>query len=393
MLRDSILWEYILAIGVSVFLWFVLPKIMSFLFDLEDKKEHKGWEGLGMAIITLFTYFGINIVLSAIFLAANPIRIMIRYQGELAEILPLGKRIGTYLLIGFPIPFSLLFIFRRTVEEFLYRLLYETGKNGYAVASANYKDPQEFKDELLERQLYFTEENREFLDGLNKKYDLSAIRHKEEYYTPARMQILEEKHDDWYGDNVINPGDGKKAPAYLYNSILVLPRKDGKLQYAPIGRYTMNGSSYGGEENKPFHQDYYIECKILYIDGHLYAIIGVGESRCIRECFKEHHRPFYVLLSEEEKITTYFEGKYYPDGAIGNGFTHVYPLRMLPNTREDKKDNPHRPINYPVRKVDRVDRETINAVALELQNGILKESVEYYVSGKYAENLNGKSSI
>ena len=393
MLRDSIVWEYVLAVGVSAFLWFVLPKIVYFLGELEDKKDHKGWEGLGVAIIMLFVYLGLNAVLAAIFLAVNPIRILTEFKQELAIIEPLGKRIGTYLLIGFPIPFSLLFIFRRWVEEFLYHLLYETGKNGYAVASANYKDPQEFKEELLKRHLYFTEDHRQFLDELNEKYDVSSLRHKEEYYTPARMQILQDKHDDWYGDNVINPGDGKKAPAYLYNSILVLQRENGELQYAPIGRYTMNGSSYGGEEKKPFHQDFYIECKILFIDGHLYAIIGVGESRCIQESFKEYHRPYYILLSEEEKITTYFDGKYYPDGAVGNGFSHVYPLRMLPNTRKDKKDNPHRPINYPVRKVDRVDRETINAVARELQKGILKESAEYFMSGKYTEHLNGKSDF
>lgn len=342
---------------------------------------------MGVAIIMLFTYLGLNIVLAGLFLAANPIRIMIKHGQELAGIMPIGKRIGTYLLVGFPIPFSLIFIFRRHVEEILFHWLYETGKNGYEVASANYKDPQEFKEELVKRQLYFTEEDRDLLNDLNQKYDVDRVRrHQEEYYSPAKMQGLEEEQDDVNYKNVIEPGDGRRVPAYLYNSILVLPQKGGKLQYAPIARYTM-GSSYGGEVDKPFHQDYYIECKILFIDGHVYAMIGVGESRCIQECFEEHHRPFYVLLSEEEKITTFFKGKYYPDGAFAHGFEHVYPLRMQPNTRLQKRGNPLRPILYPVRKVDRVDLDTINAVAEELQSVILKESVAYYSDGRFEEHL------
>ena len=383
---NSILWEYVLAIGVSVFLWLVLPAIMKWGADRNDKG---GWEGVGVVLLMVFIYIALHVVLALTFLMVNPIRIMIKYRQELRQIMPLGRRIGTYLLVGFPIPFSLAFVFRRQVEGFFYHLVYETGKNGYVVASANYRDPQEFQDELLKRQLCFTEEHREFLNELNQKYQVKKARHQEDYYSPAKMQSLQEEQDDLYYQNVIYPGDGQKAPAYLYNSILVLPHKDGKLQYAPIGQYTMN-SSYGGSVKKPFHQDYYIECKILYIDGHIYAMIGVGESRCIQECFKEHHRPFYLLLSEEERITTFFKGKYYPDGAFAHGFEHVYPLRMQPNTRQQKKDNPLWPILYPLRKVERIDLDTINAVAEELQSGILKESVAYYSDGRFEEHLREK---
>ena len=386
---NSILWEYGLAIGVSLFLWFALPAIMKFCFDLDITKGRGGWEGVGVLLKQILVFIVVYVVLAFAFLTVNPIRVMVKYRQELNQIMPLGRRIATYLLVGFPIPCSLILVFRWRVEGFFHRLVYETGKNGYVVASENYRDPQEFQDELLKRQLLFTEEHQKFLDALNQKYPIKKARHQEEYYSPAKMQILQDEHDDLYYQNVINPGDGQKAPAYIYNSILVLPQKDGRLRYAPIGRYTMN-SSYDGKVKQPFHQDYYIECKILYIDGHLYALIGVGESRCIQECFQEYQRPFYVLLSEEEKITTSFKGKYYPDGAMALGFEHRYPLKMQPNTKQQKKDNPFWPILYPVRKVDRVDLDAINAVAEELQNGILKESLTYYTDGRYEELLKEK---
>lgn len=389
-MANSILWEYVLAVGVSVFLWFALRGMLTLIINLQDKKDYNGWDGLGQAIIILFIYLGLNIVLAALFLVANPIRILIKYRQELAEIMPIGKKIGTYLLVGLPIPFSLIFIFRRRFEEFLFHLLYETGKNGRAVTVADYKDPQEFREELIKRQLYFTEDDRKLINELNQKYDVNKVRrHQAEYYTPAKMHILKEERDDVDYKNAIEPGDGRRAPAYLYNSILVLPQRGGKLQYAPIAQYTM-GSSYGGDVDKPFHQDYYVECKILFIDGHIYAMIGVGESRCIQESFEEYHRPFYVILSEEEKITTFYKGKFYPDGAFAHGFEHVYPLRMQPNTRRQKSGNPLRPILYPVRKVDHVDLNTVNAVAEELQNGILKESVAYYSDGRFEEHLRVK---
>ena len=105
-MANSILWEYVLAVGVSVFLWFALRGMMTLIMNLQDKKDYNSWDGLGQAIIILFIYLGLNIVLAALFLVANPIRILIKYRQELAEIMPIGKKIGTYLLVGLPIPFS-----------------------------------------------------------------------------------------------------------------------------------------------------------------------------------------------------------------------------------------------------------------------------------------------
>lgn len=377
MLGDSILWEYVYFIGVSVFLWFLLPEIVSFLADLK-----KGWEGLGVAMIMIAVDIALHIILPVYFFIMKPIRIWMTYGQEIASITPGFKRFGVHLLIGLPIPFSILFFFRRKVEESLERWWFGTGKNGYSVHA--YKSPGDFQRELTERNLFFTEEHRELLDSLNKKYEGCMGYYKEVYYTPARMTAFNEQHEDGYGRDVLVPGYELWSPAYIYNSILTLRQKGGSLSYAPIGRYTMCESNARGDGNDPYHKDYYIECKILYIDGHVYAIIGVGESRCIQECFLKHHRPFYVLLSEEQKITTYYEGKYYPDGAIDNGFAHVYPMSMHPNRRGDWRSNPRRPILYPVRKVERVDEATINAVARELQDGILKKSVKRYFSDRYA---------
>lgn len=77
-----------------------------------------------------------------------------------------------------------------------------------------------------------------------------------------------------------------------------------------------------------------------------------------------------MIISEKDTIITFVDGKYYPDGAIvneGDTFT------MLPN-------NNKRPWSefYEVRKVDKVNIVTINQIAKELQNGVLKESIDYH---------------
>ncbi len=48
---------------------------------------------------------------------------------------------------------------------------------------------------------------------------------------------------------------------------------------------------------------------------------------------------------------------------------------MIPNT--NKRDGSEL---YSVRKVDKLDVNTINDIAKELQNGILKDSIEYHFS-------------
>jgi hypothetical protein len=64
---------------------------------------------------------------------------------------------------------------------------------------------------------------------------------------------------------------------------------------------------------------------------------------------------------------------------------------MLPNTREQSFGYPGKPVNYPVRVVERVDLAAINRVAAELQEGILRESVEVYSAKKSEEQRAGEN--
>ena len=39
-MANSILWEYVLAVGVSVFLWFALRGMLTLIINLQDKKDY-----------------------------------------------------------------------------------------------------------------------------------------------------------------------------------------------------------------------------------------------------------------------------------------------------------------------------------------------------------------
>ena len=163
-------------------------------------------------------------------------------------------------------------------------------------------------------------------------------------------------------------------PVYMYNAILTLPSKNEKLQYAALGRFSYNTDDYG--DYNAFFNDYYIECKILYVDGDIYAIIGLGQSYGV-EAYKNkigdemfnYNYAFNMVLTEKDNITTFVDGKYYPYGAIENS---GYSYEMLPN------NNILYTSQYPVRKVERLDAYTINNIARKMQNGILKKSIDYH---------------
>ena len=173
----------------------------------------------------------------------------------------------------------------------------------------------------------------------------------------------------------------KSFPVYIYNAILTLPSGDEKLQYAALGRFSYGTYDYGNY--RPELEDYYIECKILYVDGDIYAIIGIDDS--IGSYFdnnKTHDRyymyPYYMILSEKSSIKTYVRGRYHPKGAIEDDSSS---FEMRANTLDvDSK--------YPIKKVSKLNKNTINKVANELQNGILKKSIEEYHKGDKEKKIN-----
>ena len=81
-----------------------------------------------------------------------------------------------------------------------------------------------------------------------------------------------------------------------------------------------------------------------------------------------------MILSERGTITTFFNNKYYPDGAIIN---RRGSFEMTPNNNERIWTE-----YYNIRKVDKLDVFTLNKIARELQDGILKESIDYHFDKK-----------
>ena len=80
--------------------------------------------------------------------------------------------------------------------------------------------------------------------------------------------------------------------------------------------------------------------------------------------------PYQVILTENDKITTFYEGKYYTDGSIkneGNTFT------MKPNKNKASYEE-----LFKERKVEHLDRTTLDNYGKELIDGVLKKSVKDY---------------
>ena len=366
-LKKNLCFEYI-----SILIILVVGYLLAPLWFDAALGDNTGLDGIGQALgLAIILRFG-RILLAILFLLLNPIRILVKYRKELKGFTPALRKIGCITLAALPILASLLIILEIPISNLLYTLKYHTGKGAYAVKEENYRLPSEFREELTQRGLWFDEEAAKLLAELNSPFDYNE-RFKEYYYSEATMMALSNGYfsDSVTYNEIISPDSSKGAPYYVYNAILTMPTKSEKLHYAPISRYDAHDSI--SLTNYPFFTDCYVECKILYVDGDLYAILGVGTSYDLKPEFSHPSKPFITILSEKDSITTYVDGKYYPYGAIqdqGGSF------EMCPNTNEKG----YTFSNYPIRKVDRVDADTINAIAAELQEGLLKEKIEAHWS-------------
>ena len=368
LIRNIIL-EYVIPVCAII-----LVRLAAFL--IANKSGQKGIDGIGNALGIVLIMRILIAVIALIFLIINPIRILVTYRQELAGIVPTLRRVLSIVLIGVPILVSLPVILEVPISNFLYNRKYATGKGAYKAVEANYKLPRDFRDELISRGLYLTDEAETQRRELNNKFaGYIPDKFDEYYYAKATMMPI---GDDTFYDTpnnkeILDPDSAEKRyPAYIYNAVLLAKDKHDSLSYVPFARYNDTGWLSG--KDYPFFEDYYIECKILYVDGDLYAVIGVSESYDVEKSFETFDRPFYVILAEKENITTFVDGKYYPYGAIGN---EGWRFEMHPNTTEHPYTS-YTPANYPVRKVDRVDAETVNKVAAELQNGILSENARMH---------------
>ena len=372
-IKNVLLNEY-LFILLTIVTFDVFITIMSDYY-IDDKF---GIDGIGEALAIVIVFRILKYIVTFFVFIINPIRIIIQYKNEFKEINTKCKKNMYIILTLVPIIFSLLIILEIPISNYMYTLKYETGKNAYSLNYDEYKTPKDFERELDKRGFIY---NAKFdLSRLNGKYKNRVNSLPEYYYENASVMPLFTKlsyfSDTKDYNDIITFDSNVKYPAYIYNTILYLYAKNESLQYAPISRY--DGHTSLKDTFYPFYQDYYIECKILYVDNDMYAIIGVGQSYDIEEFFnkkKEGYSPFYtypynMIISEKKSITTFVNNKYYPEGAILN---KGGKFEMVQNTNKREWDEP-----YIIREVEKLDIVTLNNIAEELQNGILKESIEYH---------------
>ncbi len=372
-LKKKIINEYMYVIFTILILNILLPFLADYMIG-----DNTGIDGIGQALGIVVILRILKYIITFIVFVINPIRILFSYKNDFREIFPKTKKVIYIIVTILPILFSLLIILEVPISNYMYSMKYETGKNAYSLTSDEYKTPKDFKIELENRGFIYNSED--ILSRLNGKYGNNNKNLSKYYYEEASLMPLFTKLD-YFSDtkdynDIITFNSNVKAPGYVYNTILYLSDKNDVLQYAPISRY--DGHTYLTGNFYPFYQDYYIECKILYVDEDIYAIIGVGQSYDIEKYFgdkKKDYNTFYtypynMILSEKDSITTFVDDKYYPDGAIENKGGR---FEMVPNT--NKRDWSE---FYSVRKVDKLDVYTINEIAKELQNGILKDSIEYH---------------
>ena len=378
-LKKKIINEYIYIVLIILILYISLPFLFEYMIG-----DNKGIDGIGQALAIGILLNIVKYIFTFIFCVVNPIRIFILYKNEIKKISSKVKKNIYTITIFFPILLAILIILEVPISNYLYTLKYETGKNDYTISQENYKMPIDFYNELNERKLLFNENTSKIMNRLNGNHNSNNYIHigeemiSQKCYAKSLMFGLKNEtfYDSISNENIITDMYQKTFPAYIYNAILTLPSQNEKLQYAALGRYSYNSDDYG--DYKPMFKDYYIECKILYVDEDIYAIIGVGQSYDIEKYFNDEKKdynsyytyPYNMIISEKDNITTFFNNKYYPNGAItnkGNCF------EMKPNTNQNTWEE-----LYSVKKVDKVDVYTINEIAKELQDNILKNSIEFH---------------
>lgn len=308
MLLTNVLIEYGLVLVAAAILLLWLPR-QSISIGADDL----GWHLLAGFVVNVLV-----IVMPVLVCVINPIRIWIVYGNGMRKLEPLALRALSGIAVTLPILLIVPFAVR------LYHLFYkDNGKwqpdmDSCEKRPEEYRSPEEFQEELQKRELYFESEGIKGL--LNESIDPDSKKNRK--------------------------------PVYAYNAALSLD-ESGKLTYS---------SSFSG---------YYVECKILYVDGDIYAVIGNRESDAVSQSFAPTDRPYCRILSERERITTYIGRKYYSNGAIK---VQRGQLEMLAGSEEFTLVN-YRPSIYPIKKVERLDRDAINSFAEELQNDVLKDSI------------------
>ncbi len=382
-LKKKIFLEYLYIVLIIIIFYILSPILFEYIVG-----DNKGIDGIGQILgISLL----INIakyIFIFIFGVINPIRTYILNKDNIKKLSSkVNKSLYTFIIF-FPIILSTWIVLEMPISNYLYVSKYEAGENNYTINPENYKKPIDFYNELKERNLLYNDETSILMNRLNGNHDSNNYIHKgdELISVPCYAESLmfgltnERFYDSIDNENTINDMYKKSYPAYIYNAILTLPSQNEDLQYAALGRYSYNSDDYGNY--KPKFEDYYIECKILYVDEEIYAILGVGECYNIHEYYNiirkgyqpSYTYPYYMIISEKDTITTFYNDNYYPNGAIAN---YGNNFEMKPNTNKSATEE-----LYYIKKVDKLNAYTINELAKELQNTTLKNSIDFHYNKK-----------
>ena len=376
-LNNRIIKEYIFIFLTILAIYIVIP-LLTWLLFVDDS----GLDNFAQAFFVQLVVIGIKIVVSFIMFIIYPIRFLVKHGNEFKEILSKVERVVYIFIVVFPIFLFPFIAFDTQISIYMYKQKYETGKDSYTVEPEDYILPINFYTELKKRNLYFNEGTEDLMERLNADHDcinyvrMGSIQSAQKCYSESIMSGIDDKRfTDSLEQEIINDMNQDSYPVYIYNAIIVLPGQDEKMQYAALGRYSYNNIDIG--DYKVEYNDYYIECKILYVNGNMYAILGLGQSF---DATQYNERPkdstniynfsHNMILSEKDTITTFVDGAYYPNGSIKN---EASSFEMKPNINKRFMED-----LYPIRKVNRIDYNTINAIAEELQNGVLKESIEQH---------------
>ena len=232
-LKKKIIREYI-YVGCTILISYLLPLVALVLMG---DKTGLDYIGESLAVVLLLRF--LQAIAVIIFFVVNPIKILISYKYEFKNIIPKSKKILSIIITLFPVLISILIIFRAPIENYTFKQKYFTGKNAYSLTYDEYKSPNEFKEELDKRGFIY---NASFeLLRLNQKYDNFDQAFSKYYYEKATVMTLPTKLNDFYDgkddNNVITFDSSKKAPGYIYNTILSLYSKNEDLKYVPVSRY------------------------------------------------------------------------------------------------------------------------------------------------------------
>lgn len=362
-LKKDIRFEFIL-VGAFILVTLLMPYVLYGLLG-----DNTGIDGLGNALALAIIYRIAQMIIAAILFIGLPIKNLKKHKETLKRI-EKHKRNRYMAVIVLPIIFALTIIFQVPLSNLKYNLKYETGANAYTVSEEKYKSPSDLKSELEGRGLLYDVKNE--VNYLNSNYSNYSSSFSDYFYTEGRITTIP-FNLDYYTDNndysnIISFDALEKYPGYVYSAILYYDINTDELKYTPI--FKSSKSTYLSGEY-PYMNDYYIGIEFIYVDNDFYAILGPSSSYYANKSSKDlNNKPFTMILSEKDKITTYYKGKYYPNGGIENQGNE---FKFTPNT--------NKPLVYSlfnIKKVDKLDITTINKLAEELKDGVLKESIDNY---------------